>query len=164
VDLIDDSCLYVTAPVDEVDAARLRVGQPARISLDAYRGQSFPGHVTRLAPYVLDLEKQARTVDVDVRFDAVPDDVELLIGYSADVTVILQHLPRVLNVPTESLVDGHFVWVLADGRLSRRELQLGIGNFTRTQVRSGLRDGEVVVRSPDQPGIAEGVRAVARHD
>lgn len=164
VDLIDTSCLYATAPIDEVDAASLRLGLPVTIALDAFRGRDFQGRLTRVAPYVLDVEKQARTVDVDVRFDTVPEDVVLLIGYSADVTIVLKRLPRVLRVPTEALVGGHSAWVLADGKLSKRELQLGIGNFTMTEVRGGLREGELVVRSPDQPGIADGVRAVARHD
>jgi HlyD family secretion protein len=165
VDLIDTSCLYATAPIDEVDAAALRLGQPVQITLDAFRGREFTGRLTRIAPYVVDLEKQARTVDVDVHFDAVPADVALLIGYSADITVVLKDLPRVLRVPTEALVDTNHIWVLAaDGRLHRRELQLGVGNFTFTEVRGGLREGEQVVRSPDQPGNAEAVRAVARRE
>ena len=163
VDLIDTSCLYATAPIDEVDAAALRLGMPVKITLDAFRGREFAGTLTRIAPYVVDLEKQARTVDVDVRFDKVPDDVDLLIGYSADVTIVLNNLPRVLRVPTEALVNGNQVWVLdGDNRLHKRELQLGIGNFTYTEVRSGLKAGESIVRSPDQPGLAEGVRAQAR--
>jgi len=164
VDLIDSSCLYATAPIDEVDAAPLRLGMPVKITLDAFRGREFSGHLTRIAPYVLDLEKQARTVDVDVRFDKVPDDVALLIGYSADVVIVLKQLPRALRIPSEALVSGHFAWVLADGVLHKRELQLGIGNFTSTEVRGGLKEGELVVRSPDQPGIAEDARAVARHE
>src|SRR5262249_27775962 len=39
VDLIDDSCLYVTAPIDEVDAARVQVGQVGYITLDAFAGK-----------------------------------------------------------------------------------------------------------------------------
>ncbi|HKB60630.1 MAG TPA: efflux RND transporter periplasmic adaptor subunit [Gallionellaceae bacterium] len=68
IDLIDDSCMYVSAPIDEVDAARVQVGQQARITLDAVKGRVFPGKVRRIAPYVLELEKQARTVEVDVEF------------------------------------------------------------------------------------------------
>jgi HlyD family secretion protein len=163
VDLIDTSCLYATAPIDEVDAAALRLGMPVKITLDAFRGREFAGKLTRVAPYVLDLEKQARTVDVDVRFDKVPDDVALLIGYSADVTIVLDNLPRVLRVPTEALFNNNQVWVLDDeGKLRKRELQLGIGNFTSTEVRGGIKEGERVVRSPDQPGLAEGVRATAK--
>lgn len=165
VDLIDTSCLYATAPIDEVDAAALRLGMPVKITLDAFRDREFSGRLTRIAPYVLDVEKQARTVDVDVRFDEVPQDVVLLIGYSADVSIVLQSVPRVLRVPTEALVNGDHVWILdAKGELHKRQLQLGIGNFTYTEVRSGLQEGDLVVRSPDQPGIREGVRAEIKHD
>ena len=80
IDLIDDACLYVSAPIDEVDAAQLKVGMTGRISLDAYRGKHFTGKLRRIAPYVLALEKQARTVEVEVEFDG-PDDIRhLLVG------------------------------------------------------------------------------------
>jgi HlyD family secretion protein len=170
IDLIDTSCLYATAPIDEVDAAGLRLEMPVKITLDAFRDRVFNGKLTRIAPYVLDLEKQARTVDVDVRFNEVPTDVVLLIGYSADVTIVLNNVPRALRIPTEALVNNNEVWVLeqtADGKpgkLAKRTLTLGIGNFTFTEVLSGLKDGELVVRSPDQAGIAEGVMATARYE
>lgn len=159
VDLIDDSCLYVTAPVDEVDAARLRVGQPARISLDAYRGQSFPGHVTRLAPYVLDLEKQARTVDVDVTFDTVPKDVRLLAGQSADIEVILQQT-RMLRLPTEAVQEGNRVLVFDAGtqRLQERHFTPGLANWSWTGIEKGLKAGERVVLSLDRKGVMAGAR------
>lgn len=165
VDLIDTSCLYATAPIDEVDAAELKLGMPVRITLDAFRGREFAGKLTRIAPYVLDLEKQARTVDVDVRFDTVPDDVALLIGYSADVTIVLQNLPRVLRIPSEALFANNQIWVLDDkDALRKRELQLGVGNFTFTEVRGGLKEGERVVRNPDQPGLKDGAKATIKKD
>jgi hypothetical protein len=46
IDLIDDSCLYVKAPMDEVDAPKIQPGQPVRISLDALPGQSMAGKVS----------------------------------------------------------------------------------------------------------------------
>lgn len=162
VDLIDTSCLYVTAPIDEVDAASLRLGMPVRITLDAFRGRDFNGHLTRISPYVVDLEKQARTVDVDVHLDTVPADVELLVGYSADVTIVLKHFEDVLRIPTEALVSGDKAWVLEGGKLTSRTLTVGAGNWSWTQITAGLKAGDWLVRSPDQPGIAEGARAVAR--
>ncbi|MGB8517398.1 MAG: efflux RND transporter periplasmic adaptor subunit, partial [Gallionella sp.] len=68
IDLIDDHCLFVSAPIDEVDAANIKAGQTARITLDAIKGKSFAGKVKRVAPYVLEIEKQARTVEVEVDF------------------------------------------------------------------------------------------------
>jgi HlyD family secretion protein len=72
IDLIDDSCLYVSAPIDEVDASHVKEGLPGRMTLDAIKGQQFEGKVRRVAPYVLDLEKQARTVEVEMEFLHVP--------------------------------------------------------------------------------------------
>ncbi len=69
IDLIDDRCMFVSAPIDEADAANIKVGQVARITLDAIKGKSFAGKVKRIAPYVLELEKQARTVEVEVEFN-----------------------------------------------------------------------------------------------
>ncbi|MDH4234999.1 MAG: efflux RND transporter periplasmic adaptor subunit, partial [Gallionella sp.] len=68
IDLIDDRCMYVSAPIDEADAANIKAGQVARITLDAIKGKAFAGKVKRVAPYVLELEKQARTVEVEVEF------------------------------------------------------------------------------------------------
>jgi len=68
-DLIDDTCLYVTAPLDEVDASKICAGQPVRISLDAFAKQSFAGKVRRVAPYVSAVEKQARTVELEASLD-----------------------------------------------------------------------------------------------
>jgi multidrug resistance efflux pump len=69
IDLIDDSCLYVKAPMDEVDAPKISAGQPVRITLDALPGKVFPARCKRVAPYVSAVEKQARTVDIEVDFD-----------------------------------------------------------------------------------------------
>jgi HlyD family secretion protein len=159
VDLIDDSCLYVTAPIDEVDAGQLKLGMNVDVTLDAFRNRTFSAQLTRIAPYVVDVEKQARTVDIDVRLNNPPADVKLLIGYSADTTVILDKKPDVLRVPTEALLTGNFVWIVKDltkkgtGKLEKRAVKVGIGNWTFTEVLSGLAAGDVVVRTPDLVGL-----------
>lgn len=159
IEIIDDSCLYVTAPIDEVDAMPVRTGMPARITLDAFRGRAFAGHVTRVAPYVVEVEKQARTVDVDVRFDDFPRDVPLLVGYSADIEIILEARENVLRVPSEAIVENRYLYVLGeDDRLSRREFTPGLANWTSTEVLGGLQAGERIVLSPDRPGVKEGAR------
>jgi HlyD family secretion protein len=161
VDIVDNSCLYITAPIDEVDAPRVREGMPARVTLDAFRERSFPAHVRRVAPYVLDLEKQARTVEVEAEIDDRGDAV-LLPGYSADVEVILAERADVLRVPTRALVEGKRLYVLDDGRIRVREVATGIGNWEYTEVTDGLAPGARIVISIDREGLADGVAAVAR--
>jgi len=166
VDLIDYSCLYVTAPIDEIDASQVKLGLPVLVTLDAFRGRELTGEVVRIAPFVTDIEKQARTVEVEVKLTELPDDVVLLVGYSADITVILQRKQQVLQIPTEAILPGDQVWVLDEdsSQLQLRTLTTGIGNWTFTEVLEGLAEGELVVRSPDAAGIEEGVEAEAIHD
>lgn len=159
IDLIDYSCLYVTAPIDEVDAGQLRIGMSVQVTLDAFRNRSFSGNITRIAPYVVDLEKQARTVDIDVKLTELPEDVKLLIGYSADTTVVLNKKENVLRLPTETLLTGNTVWLVnANQQLEKRTVQIGIGNWTYTEIISGINEGDRLVRTPDQVGLAEGIR------
>jgi HlyD family secretion protein len=160
VDLIDNSCFYVSAPIDEVDVGRIEAGLRARITLDACGDQVFSGTVRRIAPYVLDLEKQARTVDVEVEFDD-PDTVgPMLAGYSADVEIILSTRADTLRVPTEAVVDDDRVYVLAEGELERRTIVKGIANWDYTEIEQGLAAGDRVVTSVDRDGVEDGVSAV----
>lgn len=161
VDLVDGSCLYISAPIDEVDAPAVRAGQRASISLDAFPNRRFPGVVRRVAPYVLDTEKQARTVEVEAEIEN-PEKYNLLPGYSADVEVILEKRENVLRIPSQAILDGKRVLVLdpATGRLKARDIEKGVANWEYTEIRSGLAAGELVVTSVDREGVADGVAAV----
>ena len=158
IDLIDERCLYVKAPMDEVDAPKIHAGQPVRITLDALPGQVFAGHVRRIAPYVLAVEKQARTVDVEVDFDRPEDARGLLVGYSADAEVILQVREDVLRVPTAALRRGGDVlrYDAATGTLVAQPVKTGIANWALTEITDGLDAGERIVTSLEREGIAEG--------
>jgi HlyD family secretion protein len=162
VDLIDTTCLYISAPIDEVDAPRVKEGLPARISLDAFPGRKFPGHVRRVAPYVLDREKQARTVEIEAEFEN-PEGTGLLTGYSADVEVVLAERADALRVPTSVILPNRKVYVFdaATGKLTARAVETGISNWEFTEILSGLAAGDRVVSSVDRTGVSDGATAVA---
>jgi HlyD family secretion protein len=167
VDLMDISCLYVLAPIDEVDAPEIRIGMAANISLDAFPEQMFEGRVRRVAPYVLDLEKQARTVDVEVEFADQDDCGCMLPGYSADIEVILDQHSDVLRIPTQAVSEGQRVFVVGeDDYLEERTIEVGLRNWAWTEVTAGLQAGERLVTSIDREGLEAGalVRATARRD
>lgn len=156
IDLIDDTCLYVTAPMDEVDAPKIKVGQEARITLDAMPEKNFPGRIRRIAPYVTEIEKQARTVDIEVEFQKIPTDA-LLVGYSADVEVVLERKDNVLRIPTQAVRQNNKVWVVnAENRLTEQPLETGLSNWSFTEIRSGLKAGDRVLISFDQDNIKAG--------
>lgn len=179
VDLIDDACFYISAPIDEVDAPKVRLGLDARVTLDAFGDRALAGTVRRIAPYVLDQEKQARTVEVEVviaepsaaspvepRPKAHADQV-LLAGYSADVEIIIDRRLDVLRVPTAAVRpavrpdEPATLLVLENGRLVERAIETGLTNWEQTEVISGLRAGEQVVLSLGSDGVEAGAAAVA---
>ena len=161
VDVIDNNCLYITAPIDEVDAPLVRAGQEARILLDAFPDQFFPGVVRRVAPYVLDLEKQARTVEIEAEISN-PRRYGLMPGYSADVEVIVDVRDEALRVPTEAVIEDERIMVLntETGLLEERTVEVGLGNWEFTEIVKGASNGELVVLSLDRAGVDPGAPAV----
>ena len=160
IDLIDDSCLYVSAPIDEVDAANIKVGQLARITLDAIKGKFYAGKVKRVAPYVLEIEKQARTVEVEVSFDEPPSAENLLVGYSADVEIVHARHDAVLRIPTQALMEGKQVmrYHPAEHTLEVVTVTTGLSNWEQTEITTGLKDGDQIVLTPDQSVLKAGMR------
>ena len=161
IDLIDDSCMFVSAPIDEVDAANIKVGQPSRIVLDAIKDKSFAGKIKRIAPYVLELEKQARTVEVEVEFVEPPTEENLLIGYSADVEIVHTTHEKVLRIPTQTLLEEKRVLLYrADGILEERTVETGLANWDYTEVISGLSEGDRIALTLDQAGVNAGAHVL----
>ncbi len=161
IDLIDPASLYVSAPMDEVDSNRIRVGQVVRITVDSHPGESFPGRVIRVAPYVLDIEAQNRTVEVEVEFDTHPDPGTMMVGTSADIEVTLATRDDVLRIPAATLLQGGKVLILEEGVLEERMVSVGLRNWNFVEVTDGLSSGELVVESLDEKEVVAGARARA---
>ena len=161
IDLIDDSCLYVSAPMDEIDAPRIAPGQPVRITVEALPDKVFEGRVRRVAPYITAVEKQARTVEVEIDFAHPAEAKGLLVGYSADVEIVLAVREDVLRVPTAALREGDRVLVEDGGVLRERTLATGVANWEFTEVSEGLAAGERVVLSLEREGVRAEARVIA---
>ncbi len=180
LDLIDTDSIYVSAPLDEVDSAKVSTGQPVRITMDAYPGRSFPGRITRVAPYIEDLTEQSRTFEVESTFDDAEFARTLPPGASADIEVILSARESVMRIPTYALLEGKRVLVLepecaagsggagrllggilsgGGGCLVSRTVSTGLRNWEFAEVTGGLKEGERVVVSLDRAEVKEGARA-----
>jgi HlyD family secretion protein len=160
IDLLDVSCLYVSAPIDEVDAPQIKTGMSACVSLDAFPDKRCSGTVSRIAPYVLEKEKQARTVEVEVKLTDPKDLKDLLPGYSADIEVLLASKPTALRVPAEAVLENNRVLLMKeDGLLEERSFKQGLVNWNTVEVLSGLNVGDKVVLSVGREGVVAGAYA-----
>jgi HlyD family secretion protein len=159
IDMLDPKSVYVSAPMDEVDSNRIRVGQPAKITIDSHPEESFEGSVVRVAPYVLDIEAQNRTVEVEVEFDLAPPVETIMVGTSTDIEITLDAHHNALRIPTQTLLqDGH-VLLVVDGLIEERSVEVGLRNWDFVEILTGLEIGDQVVASLDDREVKAGTRA-----
>jgi HlyD family secretion protein len=156
--LLDAGATYVSAPMDEVDVGKVRAGQQVRITFDAFPGRSFPGKVTRVAPYVQDAQEQNRVFEIEAELDDRQFARDLLPGTSADVEVVLAGKDGVLRIPSSAILEGDRVLVAREGTLEARPVKLGLKNWQFAEVREGLAPGDAVVVSLDRTEVKEGAR------
>jgi HlyD family secretion protein len=162
IDLLDPASIYVSAPIDEVDAERILVGQAVRVTVDSRSDQTFDGSVTRVAPYVLDVLEQNRTVEVEVELDDPQAMKGVLPGTSADVELILDRREDSLRIPASAVAEGGKVLILKDGLLEERTIDVGLRNWRFAEVLGGLEPGEKVVVARNSPDIKAGALAEER--
>ncbi len=161
IDLLDPGSVYISAPIDEVDAERVKLGLPARVTVDSRPGMTYAASVSRIAPYVLDQLEQNRTVEVEAELADASAVTGLLPGTSADVEVILDSRQGVLRIPTAAVAEGNKVLVLSTDTLVERTIEAGLSNWQFTEVVGGLAEGDAVVVSRASPEVKPGAKAVA---
>ncbi len=164
LDLIDPQALYVSAPIDEADVARIRVGLPVRLTLDAFRGRFFKGKLTYVSSFVETRQEQNRTLRVEAEFEETRLPENLLPGLSADIEIILDARENVLRIPTYALLENNRVLVIAGDRLVERKVNTGLHNWSFTEITSGLAAGEQVVVSLDRPEVKTGARVTVTQE
>jgi len=162
--LADPSSPYVEAQIDEADAAKVRVGQTARLLPEAYQGEKFHGRVSEVRPTVEASKEVSRANTIAISPISPPRPLRL--GMSVDVEVLTGGKDNVLLLPSAALMerDGKkFVYVVSGGRVVRREVTAGVSNWDRTEVLAGVSTGEDVVTSLEIKDLAPGSRVGIQH-
>ena len=155
--LADVSALHVDAEIDEADLARIRVGMPADVSLDALPGERIRGKITSIAPSVARDLRGGRSVAIDVELGPDP---RLLVGMSADVDIIVAVQEKSLWVPPNAVIGrgaDRSVYVVQGGFAHKRAFDVGISTWEAVEVKGGLAEGDVVVSTLAANKLADGV-------
>ena len=137
--------LEVTAGFSETDAAKVKVGQTATISLDALPNVKLAAHVIAVDPLSTVV---SNVVTYNVTFALDRRDARVKPGMSADVEVIAAERDGVVNVPTSAiraLGGGAGVTVLAAGKQTPVSVVTGLKGDSTTEIVSGLSAGQTVV-------------------
>lgn len=157
--LLDPTRLYVTAELDEVDIGPVRPGLPARVTLDPYRDRRLSAKVSRVSPFVSELEEQNRTMEVEVELTAGTEDLDLKPGTSADVELVLEERPDVLRIPASAIMEGDRVFVVGpDGRARSAAIRVGLRNWEFAEVLEGVREGDLLIVSLESERLKDGTQ------
>lgn len=148
--------LRVTAEVDEEDIARVVVGQTVMMHSAALPDRLYEGRVAEITPKG---DPVSRSYRVRVRLVDAPaiDGGVLRSGMTMDANLIVSRRDGALLLPNRAL-QGDRLWLVAQGRLHRRSVVKGIVGADRTEIVSGLADGDTVVLSPSD-ALRDGQRA-----
>jgi HlyD family secretion protein len=149
VNVVDPTSMQVRARVSQVDRSLVAVGQPVRVTLDAYPGVSFDGKVAQLAPLAITSSVTSAVRGFVALISIAGSDAVLMPDLSAAVDVTVQQRENVLVLPRESVaVDktGAWVRVKRGGSFVRRAVTVGEIGDLQVIVASGVAEGEVLAR------------------
>jgi HlyD family secretion protein len=145
----DINQVYVQGKVDEADIAHVYMGQPARIKVESFRDRVFQGKVTKIAP--LGVEKDNVTT-FEVRVSIDNPGGELKANMTANAEILLDEHKGVLTVPENAVVYDNqknaSVEIPDKGQKDgQRKLpvKVGLSDGSKTEIVSGLKEGETVV-------------------
>jgi HlyD family secretion protein len=145
----DVSEVYVKGKVDESDIGKVYLGQPARIKVESFKDKSFNGKVTKISP--MGVEKDNVTT-FEVRVSINNPGGELKAAMTANAEIILEEHKNVLQIPEGAILydkDKKASVEVPDPRgkegKSKVAVNIGISNGAKTELLSGLKEGDQVV-------------------
>lgn len=146
--IVDTSTMQLEAQANQTEASQLRVGQPAKVTLDAFPELEFSGRVSRLGAMAIQGWREnyyIRTVPVVVEIHSA--DPRLIPDMTGAATIRVAHKENALLVPLAALRsegDKNYVRVRTANGFERREVAVGMKNPLEAEILSGLRAGERV--------------------
>jgi multidrug efflux pump subunit AcrA (membrane-fusion protein) len=154
VTIVKSRPIFVRAVVDEKDLRHLRAGLTGKVVPSGFPDQRLPAKVVRVSPIPISSEK----FDVHVSVDVGKDDL-LVPGMSASVKVVPYLNQNALTVPSSAVFtdeiddDQHYVYVPGKGgKAEKRSVTLGFKDGARQEIRSGLQEGEEILKEKPDDG------------
>ena len=145
----DTSEVYVKGKVDESDIGKVYLGQPARIKVESFKDKTSNGHVTKISP--MGVEKDNVTT-FEVRVSINNPGGELKAEMTANAEIILEEHKNVLQIPEGSIIYDNQKKASVEvpdpkGKEGKRKVavNIGISNGAKTELLSGLKEGDQVV-------------------
>ena len=156
--LVDQKPRRIKGDIDEIDLAKVKIGMPARIKVPAVRPLPYAAVIERVVPFVNTTKEQERTSRIELRI--TESDQGVPVGASAEIEIIAGAKDQVTAVPARTVLGNgnqKFVFILTDGKVKKNPVGIGIGNYERTEILTGLKEGDLVL-IPGNVDLVEGMK------
>ena len=170
LELADLTEMLVNAEIDESDIAPIRIGQSARVYINAFDGVVFEGTVESIAlQHSYDPSDRSKYYKTEILLH-LDDDAQIFAGLTANVEVEVETLEGVLKIPSQAVIDKRVdeldadiadseivdknktfvrvVYVFKDGKAIETPIRIGPSDLTATAVLAGLNPGDEVIVGP----------------
>ncbi len=154
IQVVNLSKVLVNANISADKKANIRVGQNANIR--SLTGGNYSGVVTAVSP-VVDVQSNTRNIQINVS----NSQGQLKENQAVSVSITTENHPAAITVPLQALVPdpdnptGRMVYVVKDGKMERKKVQVGIQQNDNVEILSGLTGNETVV-AKGAYGFADG--------
>jgi len=145
-EIADLSALEFHVEVDQTEISRIRRGQQAVITLDAFPDRRFTGLVKEIT--LASVEEIGERVRYKVKVALQKPGVRLRLGMTGTADFILSRKENVLTLPASVILqkgDEEYVFVVDNGRARKKILRTGLKNEEVVEVVSGLQAGEKII-------------------
>lgn len=146
--IVDPDSLYFEAQVDEIDIAKVRIGAPVKLVIDAYPEESIETKVVDIDFAPMSLSGGGTGYAVKIGLSPQTDDLRRKLGMNGDAEITVVKLENVLILPQEAVSqkDGQwFVKVREGKRVVERKISIGWETEDKVEIVSGLAANDKVV-------------------
>jgi macrolide-specific efflux system membrane fusion protein len=145
--IINPASIYFKSEIDQTEVTKIKIGQKATISIDAFPDTKFDSEITYIS--FTPVTGQSSTV-YEIRFKLPVDNQNLLyrLGMDGDALITLEEQNDVLTIPLDAVNDDNgksYVWVKDGDKLTKKYVTIGIENDTEVQIIEGLNSNDTVV-------------------
>ena len=168
VQIIDLKKRLIKGEIDEVDLQKVAIGYLARVKIPALKSRIFKARVTNVVPFVSTAKDQDRTSQIELEIldaqNEAGQNILIPVGASADVEIISETKNNVKILPSGVMVGTgktRTLFKIIDGKLKKSEVKLGLGNYDRVEVLSGIENGDLIARPLNGIEMVDGMKVEA---
>ncbi|MBN2169447.1 MAG: efflux RND transporter periplasmic adaptor subunit, partial [Actinobacteria bacterium] len=150
---LDDMSVSVKIP--ETDISKLRLGQKASVTLEAFPGETLPGAVDYISNSATTNEAGAVAFEISVKLDPITaENINLKLGMTGMVNIVIDTKEATVVIPIEAVMekDGKkYVFATKDNTAILTEVETGLTTEDRIEITSGIKVGDsIVIKGADK--------------